>query len=114
MDHRIPKRMDNVIEKRLPDELVIVNTNTNELMVPSSGGEAIWKLIDGHRTIDEIIEQICSDYGIQANEPTEDEGIPDAIGEVISVKGETVSEQVRAFVDLLIEKGVVRLITPAD
>ena len=43
MGKEIPKRVGNVMEKRLPDEFIIVNTNTNELMVPSSVGEDIWK-----------------------------------------------------------------------
>jgi len=114
MDCRIPQRVENVIEKALTNEFILVNTNTNELLVPSSVGEVIWKLIDGQRTMDEIIDKICSDYGIKANESAEEENLPDAIGEVLSAKGESVSEQVCSFIDILAEKGLVRLKTSAD
>ena|SRR3972149_187921 len=111
MGKEIPKRVGNVMEKRLPDEFIIVNTNTNELMVPSSVGEDIWKLIDGSRTVDEIIDLICLDYGVKRDEPAGDDEIPDSIGEVISAKGESVAEQVQAFVDVFVQKGIVEIIT---
>jgi hypothetical protein len=109
MDRRIPVRAEHIIEKRLPDELVLVNAATNELLAPSKGGEAIWKLIDGQRTIDEIVSGICAEYGVRPDYVPGEEPALDAVGEVLQTTGNTLSEQVQSFLSLLLERGLVVL-----
>ena len=73
VDSRITRRVDNVLEKNLDDGLIVVNANTNELISPSESGQAIWGLIDNRRTVDDIVNRICEDYGAQHDDPVEDE-----------------------------------------
>ncbi len=110
MDCRIPRRVDNVIEKQLDDGMILVNANTNEVLSPSESGQAIWGLIDNHRTVEEIVTQICLDYDIQACDSVEDEDgdvAPDTPGEVLQAEPGTVQDQVRSFVELLASRGLV-------
>ncbi|MFO7898703.1 MAG: PqqD family protein [Planctomycetota bacterium] len=108
MDSRTPRRTPNVLEKDVDGELIIVNANTNELVSPSESGRAIWDLIDNHRTVDQIVEQICADYELDAGDVVEQDEAPEATGDVLSSAPGTVEEQVRSFVDLLVEKGLAK------
>ncbi len=112
MHSPIPVRKENVIEKELPDEFILVNADTNELTAPSSAGQAIWELIDGRRSVDKIIAQICSDHDVRPDDSIADEEAPDAVGEVLYAQGDSVADVVREFIDILNEKGLIALEEP--
>jgi hypothetical protein len=107
MDNLKPQRVENLIEKRLPDGLIIVNAVTNELNAFSPSGEIIWSLIDGNRTVDDIIRQIQQDYGDDPQAGREDDVAPECEGEVAFAQGETPGEQVRSFLELLKGKSLI-------
>jgi hypothetical protein len=110
----IPRKHERVIEKKLPDETIIVNADTNELNSLSPSGQAIWDLIDGQRTVADIVDRICQDYGMRPDDPPgEEDEKPDSLGQVTFAEGESVVEQVRSYIEVLAANGLVNLI-PAD
>ena len=110
MDCRVPHRVDNVVEKDVDGELIVVNANTNELVGLSESGRAIWELIDGRRTVDDIVSRMCADYGIRADAPVEnDDPAPDNGGQALYADRGSVGEEVRSFVGRLAEKGLVEI-----
>jgi len=102
--------MENLIERRLPDGLIVVNALTNELNAFSPSGETIWSLIDGNRTVEEIVQQILQDTAGDAEAGKEDDAAPECEGEVAFAQGETPGEQVHSFLELLKEKSLIEFI----
>ena len=107
MNDNVPHRTTKVLEKDVDGELIIINAKTNELVSLSDSARAIWELIDDRRTVGDIVERLCTDYGVSPDDPVEDDEPPETEGEVLAARTGTVKEEVCSFLELLAEKGLV-------
>lgn len=74
------------------DELMLLEINTNEMYRSNEMGAIIWKLLDGHHSIEEIIEEImrlCT-----------------------HVTRDVVKEDVILFIEDLLAKGLIEEVVP--
>jgi hypothetical protein len=101
-------RADSLIEKQLPDELILVNGLTNELVSLSPSAEAIWKLIDGTRTVSEIVAAVCREFGTTPEQNPEERPAPEVFGEIVAADGSSVGEQVGSLIRIMAERGLVK------
>ena len=59
-DNRMsPIRIDGVREYKLGDELLLYTPDSDDAHVLNTSAMAIWKLCDGNRTVDEIIDTLA-------------------------------------------------------
>ena len=62
--HAIRKSSRDLIETDVDDETIIVALETGHLYSVKGSGLAIWRLIDGSRSEEQITAEICKQYGI--------------------------------------------------
>ena len=75
-----------VLREEFDDWAVLFNPDTAAAVGINPMGVAVWKLMDGSRTLDEIVAQVQGDYA----------DVPD-----------TAPEEISAFVEQLVESGFV-------
>lgn len=61
-----------VVARILDEEAVLVLPVKGQVKVLNEVGARIWSLLDGSRSVGEIIEIICSEYAVAADQATED------------------------------------------
>ena len=55
----------NYVETEIDDEILLVDLDGGELFSLSGTGREIWRLIDGERTLDEIVDSVADGYSIE-------------------------------------------------
>jgi hypothetical protein len=67
--NRVPRKKQAVTHE-VPEtgETAVCNVERGELLVLNDVGAAVWLLVDGTRTVDEIVEFVCANLD---SEPTE-------------------------------------------
>lgn len=60
----IPKPNPNIIGRVVDNEAVLVMPQQGKVKVLNQVGAAIWNLVDGQRTIEQISEEICTQFEI--------------------------------------------------
>jgi hypothetical protein len=60
----IPVIIDEYIVRYIANETIIMSEDGNDIHVLDEMGTFIWKLIDGIRTFDLILEQILNEYDV--------------------------------------------------
>ena len=93
-----------VLETETEDGTIHINTFENELYEMSESALAIWRAIDGQRTVSEIISKICEDYDISPEDTSEDSSQE---GANYSADGDTAGEQIMSLIQHFHEKGMV-------
>ena len=88
MRQRVPLRADVLThEVTDADEVVLYDSNRKELLVLNDIGAGIWLLIDGKRSVEELAK---------------------AVLDFVDADGETVAQDVSAFVEALTKRNLVR------
>ena len=57
-----PVRKDEIIWKKLEENILIFNPETGDLCRLNKTATRIWELLDGNRTTKNIIDIICSEF----------------------------------------------------
>jgi hypothetical protein len=86
----IPIINDEYIIRHIANETMIMSEDGNEIHVLDDTGSFIWKLIDGIRSFDEILEQIINEY---------------------DVKEEVAKDDLEKFLQELLSKKIIRIET---
>ena len=68
----IPMHASAVLERTLDQELVLVLPARGQVKVLNEVGARLWALVDGSRTVREIIELICQEYHVEASQAETD------------------------------------------
>jgi hypothetical protein len=63
----IPKRSPTVVSRLLDQEMVLVHPVQGKVRVLNPVGARVWELVDGRRTLDEIVRVIASEYSVDAS-----------------------------------------------
>ena len=71
-DVRIPKRRDELIERELPEELILYTPETDRAFLLNHTAAATWDLCDGQHTTSQIAEQISVHSGAPMQSVLED------------------------------------------
>ncbi len=58
----VPRRQEAVVDELTGDEAVLLLPARKEIKVLNEVGARTWSLIDGNRTIAEIVAVICAEY----------------------------------------------------
>lgn len=66
------KRSENVASRVLDGEAVLVTPSDGGVKVLNGCGSRIWELIDGTRSIEQIVEVIVSEYDVKRETAAED------------------------------------------
>lgn len=59
-----PYPADDVVDKLLEHEAILVLTKRAQIKVINEVGALIWQLADGTRTIAQIANQVCQEYNV--------------------------------------------------
>lgn len=57
-------RQPQVVEQLLPKEAVLLMPARGEVKVLNEVGARIWTLLDGKRTLGEIVDFVCAEYAV--------------------------------------------------
>jgi len=68
----IPIPNPNILYRVIDDEAVLVMPEQGKVKVVNEVGAVIWSLLDNHRTIQEIIQEICSQFEVDENTAEKD------------------------------------------
>ena len=60
----IPVRAENVISRQVDEEAVLVSPERGEVKVINQTGALIWKNLDGHNSIGQLVELVCREYRV--------------------------------------------------
>lgn len=60
----IPAQRERVVARRLGDEMVLLNTETEAYFTLNEVGSRIWELIDGKRTVGQIVQELLAEYEV--------------------------------------------------
>jgi len=92
----VPRRLESIVSELTGDEAVLLLPERREIKVLNEVGARTWDLIDGNRTVTDIVAVICGQYeatreqvesdtiaflnellalGVIACEPAPDEGV---------------------------------------
>lgn len=71
-DGRVPERRKGLIERKLPDELILYDPETDHAFLLNHVSGAIWELCDGQNTAQEISEQLASCFNVSLEILAED------------------------------------------
>lgn len=61
----IPRRNQDVLGKTVDDETVLVMPQKGQVKVLNEVGAVVWEMIDGRTTIDQIVEEICTQFHVE-------------------------------------------------
>ena len=62
----------NFVETEIDDEILLVDLDGGELFSLSGTAREIWRLIDGERTLDEIVDSVADGYSIETRQVRRD------------------------------------------
>lgn len=69
----IPRKLTaNFVETRVDDEILIVDLDGGELLSLDGTGRAVWELIDGTRSVAEIVSALGNSYDAEQAALTRD------------------------------------------
>ncbi len=69
----IPRKLtQNFVETEVDDEVLLVDLDGGELFSLEGTGRAIWRLIDGARDRESIVDELSAHYSISRDELTDD------------------------------------------
>ncbi len=68
----VPEKTSDLIWRSLDDGTVIINPEHGDVRVLNSVGAKVWELIDGHRSISQIAEEITSNYEVSFDDASRD------------------------------------------
>ena len=71
-DIQMPKRREGLIERELPEELILYDPETDRAFLLNRTSAAIWDLCDGQNALRQIVEQIASCFSAPAEKVVED------------------------------------------
>ena len=72
VDVQMPKRREGLIERELPEELVLYDPATDWAFLLNRMSAAIWDLCDGQHSTTQIAEQIAMHCGVPVGRVLED------------------------------------------
>ena len=72
MDVQMPKRRDGLIERELPEELILYDPEIDRAFLLNHTSTAIWDLCDGQSALRQIAEQIALCFSAPAEKVVED------------------------------------------
>ena len=58
-----PQRHPDVLERELPDELILYHPGTDDAILLNRVSAAIWDLCDGTQSLDDIANQVADAFG---------------------------------------------------
>lgn len=58
------RRGDEVAARRLEDEVVLVNLQTNHIYSLNATGARVWELLDVPRTRDEVVDALLGEFDV--------------------------------------------------
>lgn len=61
-DHRVPQRVAGCVEAEVDGQRVLLSPRDFSYFGIEGSGAAIWDLVDGQRTIDQIVAELDSRY----------------------------------------------------
>jgi hypothetical protein len=64
----IPAQRERVVARRLGEEMVLLNTETEAYFTLNDVGARVWELIDGRQTLATIIRQLLAEYDVPETE----------------------------------------------
>lgn len=72
--HKNPLVVSRIVNNETPleTEAVLVNPGKGQVKVINELGARIWQLIDGQRTVSDIIGEICTEYSVEATQAESD------------------------------------------
>jgi hypothetical protein len=65
-------KAENIISRRVRDEVVIISDNGGSLYILNKTAAFIWDLCDSHDEIDDIAAGLCERFEVTAEEARED------------------------------------------
>ncbi len=87
----VPTPVASVVGRVLDQEAVLVLPEKGQVKVLNEVGARIWSLVDGQRTIRQIVEAVCAEYSV----------------DFITAEMDT-----RRFLEQLVERGALTLVHP--
>ena len=63
-----PKQNPRTTARTFEDETVIVDPTTNIARMLNSVGSRIWELADGNHSVEQIVQQIQTEYAVSSSE----------------------------------------------
>lgn len=73
-DKRIPERHAQVAARSIEGQEVVLYADTGDVNILNDVGTRIWELIDGKRSVDDIVEVIVSEYKVTPEMAARDVG----------------------------------------
>lgn len=61
---RIPSRAAAIVDRRLGEEVVFFNATSEQFYATNLIGGRVWDLIDGQRTVADIVDALQAEYGV--------------------------------------------------
>lgn len=86
--NRYPHRDPESVGRILDGEAVVVTPSDSQMHTMNEVGTWLWEKADGSRTVKEIVQELISEFDVE---------------EAVAI------EDIRNFIELLMEKGIVRL-----
>lgn len=71
-DGRVPERRDGLIERELPDALILYDPHADRVFLLNCVSAAIWDLCDGECSQEQIAEEIAQQFAAPPDEVLED------------------------------------------
>ncbi len=72
VDIQMPKRREGLIERELPEELILYDPETDRAFLLNHTSAAIWDLCDGESALRQIVEQIAPCFSAPLEKVVED------------------------------------------
>lgn len=67
-----PQHAEHVVARTLDDETVLLNLHTEEYYSLDDVGSHIWQLVDGNRTVAQIVDAVVAEYAADHAQVTTD------------------------------------------
>ncbi|MFZ6029791.1 MAG: PqqD family protein [Chloroflexota bacterium] len=66
--HSRPCTDPKVVSRPIESESVLVQPHLGKIKVVNEVGALIWQLCDGQHSVEEIVEAVCQQYGVEAQQ----------------------------------------------
>ena len=67
-----PMHIPDLVWRTMDDEMVIIRPGDGAIRVLNTVGAFIWNEMDGIHTIDDLVERVCAEYEVEAEEARSD------------------------------------------
>ena len=61
----VPRRVDRVVQAEVDGELVLLSPKDFAYFGTAGAGDRVWELVDGRRSVDEIVADLESRFGAE-------------------------------------------------